>query len=184
MKSNMELGFWQGLYNEGNLLAVRERDYHDNFGHFPSWKKQRGKGIEVGSGLLSMLEFSDKEAVSIDPLMDEYDKIYKHNGKIETFNMDGESLTFKNSTFNFAVNINTIDHTPNPEKMISEIYRTLRKGGKLYFEVHFDKSLGGPHYILWNKEIVDKYLKKFKLLTSKIVRVSSEQEKYYAEYKK
>jgi len=183
MKSKVELGFWQGLYNEGRLEEVRETDYRENFAHYPSWTQQKGKGIEVGSGLLSMLEFSKKDVISIDPLMDEYDKIYKHNG-ITRMNMDGENLDFEDKTFDYAININVIDHTPNPDKMLSEIWRVLKPGGKLYFEVHFDKFLGGPHYMLWDREVVNKYLKDFTLIINCVVGRGENQCKYYAEYTK
>ena len=183
MKSNIELGFWQGLYNEGKLKEVREKDYYDNFQYFPSWKKQKGKGLEVGSGLLSMLEFSGKDVISIDPLMDEYDKIYKHDG-ITRMNMDGENLDFEDETFDYAININVIDHTPDPDKMLSEIRRVLKPGGKLYFEVHFDKFLGGPHYMLWDREQVTKHFKDFQLIINCLVENGENQSKYYAEYTK
>ena len=183
MKSNEELGFWQGLYNEGRLEEVRQIDYRDNFRHYPSWTTQEGKGLEVGSGLLSMLEFSKKDVISIDPLMDEYDKIYKHDG-LERIAMDGENLEFGDNTFDFVVNINVIDHTPNPDKMLSEIKRVLKPGGRLYFEVHFDKYLGGPHYMLWNRGVVKEYLKDFTLIINCVVGNGENQSKYYAEYTK
>lgn len=182
MKSNIELNFWRGLYAEGKLEAVREFDYNDNFQHFKDWSKQKGKGLEVGSGLLSMLEFSGKDVISVDPLMSEYDKIYSHNG-IERVKMDGENLSFDDNTFDYAININVIDHTPNPEKMIEEIHRVLKPGGRLYFEVHFDKYLASAHYKLWNEEEVDKHLGKFELINKKKIDFAT-QSKFYAEYKK
>lgn len=180
-KSNSELAFWRDLCNGGNIERIRKIDYNDNFKNFPSFKKQKGLGLEVGSGLVSMLEFSDKNAISIDPLMDEYNKIYKMDGDIICKNMDGEDLKFDDNSFDYVVNINVIDHTPNPDKMIDEIYRVLKKGSKLYFEVHFDRVLGDAHYNLWNKETVKKHLKKFKLNTKKVIDMDF-QSKYYAEY--
>jgi ubiquinone/menaquinone biosynthesis C-methylase UbiE len=185
-QSKNELQFWQNLVNS-------ERD-HFSFRRANDFKRREaylemnlsGRGLEIGSGCLSMFEFSNaQEVVAIDPLMEEYKQIYPldQTGRIKYLLGDGENLSFANHSFDWVALFNVIDHTPNPEKMIGEIKRVLKKGGILYFDVNFDDVLSPCHYRLWRIEDVRTLLKDFKLISEKIVRNDSgSQFNYYGKY--
>jgi|2_EtaG_2_1085320.scaffolds.fasta_scaffold56322_2 ubiquinone/menaquinone biosynthesis C-methylase UbiE len=161
-KQKLELKFWKNINKTVNLDKMLSESliYKTKF-----FKKMEGKGLDVGCGIVSIFEGQDN-VIAIDPLMNEYKKITKRKYKTPHICMDGEKLGFKRNSFDWILCVNVIDHTPNPEKMLSEIRRVLKPKGKLYFSVNFDEQLGAEHYSLWDLEKVNKYLKKFKLQVS------------------
>jgi hypothetical protein len=46
-------------------------------------------------------------------------------------------LTFADNSFRFVLNFDVLEHIPNPEDGLREIYRVLTKGGKLLLSVPF-----------------------------------------------
>lgn len=164
-----EIAFWRELHaTHGDAYrAYRIAEYDDKTRHFPAFvDDQRHLGLEVGCGLVSVLEDSPANVVCIDPLLTEYDRIVP----IRTLSLlylcvDGERLSevFAPESFSWVMCVNVIDHTPHPERMLDEIHRVLIPNGRLFFEVHFDDHLGGPHYSLWNRATVDEHLNKFEL---------------------
>lgn len=184
-KLENELKFWKNLINS-------ERD-HFSFRRANDFARRKlfldmdlsGRGLEIGSGCLSMFEFSDaRDVVAIDPLMDEYRKIYPlSSDRVEYLQGDGENLNFDDNSFDWVALFNVIDHTPHPQKMISEIKRVLKKGGILYFDVNFDDRLSPCHYGLWKIKDVRELLKDFKLISEKIVRNDGDSQfNYYGKY--
>jgi SAM-dependent methyltransferase len=155
-----ELQFWKSLYQSGDLDAIRDKDKVEKTKFFG---EMEGKGLDLGCGIVSIFEGQDN-VIAIDPLMDEYDKVLNIKHNTPHLNMDGEKLDFKDDEFDWVFCVNVIDHTPNPEKMISEIRRVLKPGGRLYFSVNFDSNLGAEHYKLWRISTVLEYFKDFNLI--------------------
>jgi ubiquinone/menaquinone biosynthesis C-methylase UbiE len=93
---------------------------------------------------------------AVDPLLEEFDKIREHKDSKNVFYLwgDGENLSFCNGFLDFVFCVNVIDHTPNPQRMVNEIYRVLKENGKLFFEVNFDDELSPAHYGLWTIDTV------------------------------
>jgi ubiquinone/menaquinone biosynthesis C-methylase UbiE len=159
-RSRAELEFWVGIrdhYYRKGYLDFRRLDlewYSAGFGGNMSLK---GKGLEIGTGMYSMLEFSDAtDVVSIDPLQDEFRKLFNYGAwsKILYLNASGEDIPFPDSSFDWITCWNTIDHCENPDRMGSEMRRVLRSGGKVYLEVNFDQVLTPEHKALWTLDDV------------------------------
>lgn len=55
---------------------------------------------------------------------------HPHN---EFYQMDGQNLTFANSSFDLVISLNVLEHVPNPVKYLQECYRVLRPGGFGFF---------------------------------------------------
>ena len=51
----------------------------------------------------------------------------------EFYRMDGQNLTFADSSFDLVMSINVLEHVPRPDKYLSECYRVLRPGGIGFF---------------------------------------------------
>lgn len=179
-QQNIEIGFWRDLLRQKgsieNFMDQRKEDWNEIKENLPELSEFLGNGdestkvLEIGSGLVSPLQFADSKCdiTSIDPLMSEYqDTIDLMGGRIHYLQGDGEKIAFPDGEFNAVVCINVIDHTPTPANMIAEIKRVLKPGGKLFFEVNFDESLSPAHYALWDQENVDAITEGLKLISAK-----------------
>lgn len=174
-QQTMEIQFWRELYKQlGNkpetFLAQREADWKDIADHFSPLAKYLSvpkedveNVLEVGTGMISPLEFSegaDVNITGIDPLVGAYqDTIEMHGRNVRYLEQSGEAIAFDADTFDAVVCINVIDHTPNPDVMMQEIRRVLKPGGKLFFEVNYDSALSPAHYGLWDDAKVDTMMK-------------------------
>lgn len=164
-----EINFWKNLYNslgQEGFLALRKADYLEKTKYFrESLEAETGKGLDVGCGMLSILEFSPLNNVyAIDPLLVEYHeaalkdiiaaKVLNPKGSVtylEMRDLDAVELTsFKDEEISYILNVNVIDHTPKPQLMVDEMHRILQTGGRLYFEVNQDDDLSPAHYAIWD----------------------------------
>lgn len=173
MQQQIEVNFWRGLFNqlgEAGFLELRKKDFEEKTKYFKAskdplddalgydLKAEKGNGLDLGCGLVSIFEFSDIKGVrACDPLLPEYDSIYQSKReKVDYSASSRENLeAYKDGEFDWVFCCNVIDHTPNPKKMVEEIRRVLKPGGRLYFQVNFDDNLSPAHYGLWRKETVD-----------------------------
>jgi len=62
---------------------------------------------------------------------------------------DAESLDFANGTFDLVYSNGVIHHTPNTHRVVSEIYRVLRPGGRLIVMVYAENSLFYWRNLMW-----------------------------------
>ena len=172
-QAKMEINFWRDLYKQlghEGFLAQRKFDGEEMVKFLPglgdALQNETLTILEVGSGLisaLSMVEGFKAQMTSMDPIMDQYAGVvdlndpalpktcFYHNGSGE------DMLSFGDESFDVIACINVIDHTPNPEKMLSEIKRVLKPGGRFYFEVNFDDALSPAHYAIWNAQKVEEF---------------------------
>ena len=128
---------------------------------------------------------------SSDPLMDEYIKLIEKYGLVQAFvtlvpTFD-ENLPFPDESFDWAVCWNVIDHTPDSQLLVDEIWRVMKPGSKLYFEVHFDDQLGSPHYGLWRENTIQEHFSSQKwnqTFVNKFRNPDFPQEKYYSIFEK
>lgn len=164
-KEQHEISFWQDFIKGKDFKEFRNSQDNWKIDEFPELRDRDGSGIDVGSGPLSVFEDTKNNIIAIDPLMDEYKKIYKEETRIKHIKASGEELPFKDKEFDYSYCCNVIDHTPNPEKMVSELARVSKK---IYLQVNFDDQLSECHYGLWNEELVNKmfpYKQVFKKIT-------------------
>jgi SAM-dependent methyltransferase len=59
-----------------------------------------------------------------------------HNGKVNVYG-DAMSLPLKNDSVDLFISSSVIEHLPNPEKSVSELFRTIKPGGSVYVEIPF-----------------------------------------------
>lgn len=146
-KAELEFNWWQNYLKEcgGSFYDIRKQDWEDRSEFLRGIKEESGIGLDYGSGLVSMLEFSGLKFDAIDPLMDRYNELIPNKSNYYT-DIDKK--------YDWIWCVNVLDHTPNPELLISDIKSKLKKGGRLYLEVNIDKSLGDCHYSLFSKEKV------------------------------
>lgn len=87
------------------------------------------KGIEVGAAAGFSKRFIKANNFKISDFSDHEHLDYK--------NIDAQNTQFENESFDFVVSSNMIHHLPYPIKFFEEMYRILKKGGKLIiFDAH------------------------------------------------
>lgn len=183
-----ELNYWQ--YKKDELggkeayLKYRSTGYAYRIEQFPEFESETGKGLDLGCGMVSVFEWSDKDVVAVDPLIDGYNDICRiDNPRVEYVRTETELLPFKDDSFDWVFCYNVIDHTPDPKLMASEAYRVLKPGGRLYFMVNFDEIESPSHYGLWNEDTVAGVMKQFKAIYTK-TRPGEKRSLYFAKYVK
>ncbi len=90
---------------------------------------ENDKGIEVGAAA----GFSKKFIKSKNFKISDYDNL----SHLDYKNIDAQNTGFKDNEFDFVISSNMIHHLPFPLKFFDEMYRILKKGGKLIiFDAH------------------------------------------------
>jgi SAM-dependent methyltransferase len=59
--------------------------------------------------------------------------------KNQVMRLDGETLPFKNASFDAVLAINSLEHMPQPQKVLKEVFRVLRNDG-LFLGITPDKG--------------------------------------------
>ncbi len=59
---------------------------------------------------------------------------------------DIENIPFKDNTVDYIINIAVLEHVPNPQKVIAEIHRIMKPGGKLYCFIPFMQPFHASPY--------------------------------------
>lgn len=60
---------------------------------------------------------------------------------------DISSLPFKKNTFHYVTCISVLEHTPNPEAILDELWRVLKPGGKLFVSLDVASNRRHNHTI-------------------------------------
>ena len=96
----------------------------------------KGKILDVGSGTWNYpkTRFSSEQITTIDlqPGADVIGSVTK--------------LPFPDNTFDYVICFETLEHTDNPFKAMSEINRVLKKGGMFIGSTPFNQELHGEEY--------------------------------------
>ena len=167
-----ELKFWNNdyaQYTEEEYAVVRAYIFKSHLlKYWPEMEGLTGKGLDVGCGPVSIFEYSGLDMCAIDPLMEEYQKMFRGKKmcrpKPPTVEYvlgheDDGSLHFADQTFDFVVCKNVIDHTERDMTLLFEMYRVLKPDGMLFFMVNFDKELHLPEHVrIWDYECIEKYV--------------------------
>ena len=100
--------------------------------------------IEVGSGahgLIFCFDSGDRR-VGVDPLAVDYSGLFPQwQRRAQTVAAAGESLPFRNHSFDVVICDNVVDHAESPAQIVRELVRILAPGGLLYFTVNIHHSL-------------------------------------------
>jgi phosphatidylethanolamine/phosphatidyl-N-methylethanolamine N-methyltransferase len=99
---------------EGKLLEIGI----GNGGHLPLYNKREITGIDISGAMLKRAE--------------------RHKSDfIQLLEMNGENLNFGDGVFDYVVLSHVVAVTESPRKMLNEVFRVLKPGGKLFILNHF-----------------------------------------------
>jgi SAM-dependent methyltransferase len=141
--------------------------------------------LEIGSGAAGTITFIDSDnKYAIDPLEYFYSTVNEftkdRDPRVNYFTAKGEDLPFDTHKFDLIIIDNVLDHCSDPEAVLSEMDRVLKKGGVIYFrqntyhfwgifvrtlmeKITFDKG----HPFTFSKKQLQKLFKKFHFDTLK-----------------
>lgn len=104
--------------------------------------------LEVGCGPAGISTYLDSDRkYAIDPLNDYFVSVERfqqlRDQRTQYLTAKGESLPYKEESFDLVIMDNVLDHCENPEQVMKETLRVMKKGGVLYFQQNV--------YTLWGK---------------------------------
>lgn len=117
------------------------------------------KILEIGSGACGILTHikNTQFRYAIDPLEHFYSTInnftIKRDKSVKYFSAMGEAIPFKSNLFDLIIMDNVLDHCDNPEIVLKEIKRIIKKDGWIFFKQNT--------YHFWGKfirTIMEKFL--------------------------
>ena len=99
--------------------------------------------IEVGSGAHGLIFcFEGDRCVGVDPLAVDYSGLFpRWQRRAQTIAAVGESLPFRDESFDVVICDNVVDHAESPSQIVRELVRILAPAGLLYFTVNIHHSL-------------------------------------------
>lgn len=88
---------------------------------------------------------------------------------------DIENIPFKDNSVDYIINIAVLEHVPNPQKVIAEINRILKPGGKIYCFIPFMQPFHASPYDFqrYTYEGMKHQFREFKILKLKPVGPTS-----------
>ena len=167
-KYDVELAFQRKWAKEFELNKGKVCEYWKKYRYLDTIKRicqidQNKTILDVGCGISTVLHYIDGKRHGIDPLADEYRKLYHYPDDITISQGRGEDLPFKEQCFDIAFCSNVLDHTENPRKTIAEIFRALKASGSFVLTVEVfaadrKRDLAHPH--TFTKESVHTLIRK------------------------
>ena len=125
--------FFKWIFNEGRNVAVEMLDLKPG---------ERLLEVGVGTGLSLPLYSRRADIVGIDisskMLEQASDKVAKHNLKnVKLQVMDAQEMDFPDNSFDCVTACYVVSAAPDPHKVVSEIRRVCKPGGRIVFINHF-----------------------------------------------
>jgi ubiquinone/menaquinone biosynthesis C-methylase UbiE len=131
--------------------------------------------LEIGGGMgTDLVQFAKHGAIVTDvDLSSGHLALAKENFRLRALNgtfvhHDAETLPFPDASFDVVYSNGVIHHTPNTQRVVDEIYRVLKPGGKAIVMVYAENSL---HF--WRNLVIVLGLKQHLLDTFSISEIMS-----------
>ena len=97
-----------------------------------------GKILDVGCGKMPYKKYILENSKVTEYIGLDIDDALIYDKKIKPdYTWDGTRMPFENNTFESAIGTEVLEHCPNPEIILKEIYRVLKPGGVFLFTVPF-----------------------------------------------
>lgn len=159
-KSRHELIYWIGRKVEEGILSNLHYKYFytEHFGLDKSFYNGK-KLLDIGCGPRGSLEWANmaSERIGLDPLVESYKALGINKHKMKYVNGKAEDIPFEDGHFDVVSSFNSLDHTDDLDRAISEIKRVLAPRGLflLLTDVNHDPTICEPIRFSWT--IVSKF---------------------------
>lgn len=135
-----ELEFWKQREQKYSHFSKQywEKELENYSGNILTGDFEQKDVLEIGCGPKGMIHYIQaRRKVGIDPLIEEYRKLnILEERNVKHITGVGEKLDFPDETFDIVICFNVLDHSEKPSKMCKEMYRVLKKDGKIIFQSH------------------------------------------------
>lgn len=145
------------------------------------------KILDIGCGIKTVLHFLPGSLkVGVDPLANEYKKIYSYPSDLLIQKFYGEHIGYPDKCFDVVFISNALDHTDNPRRVISEIWRLLKDNGYLFLanelvEKNTKRDRAHPNN-LGEEDILNLLKNKFKIIFKRHSHWEGIREYYLGQY--
>jgi phosphatidylethanolamine/phosphatidyl-N-methylethanolamine N-methyltransferase len=147
--------FYDLFFNRGLFYTARKRVF-EGFA-FADHEDVLFVGVGTGADLaFCPLEKINVVAIDFSKEMLAKAKNKYRNEKIKFIQMDAQSLTFPNHSFDVVVASLIISVVPSPEKVMSEIVRVTKKDGRI---IIFDKFAPIDRELSFGKKLIRPFIK-------------------------
>ena len=155
-------------YEQKRNFRYSLQDYmHDTF-RFEDFKGQKVLEIGCGAGidsaefarngaLVTSTDFTERSVQSTKELLTEA-KL-----PVNVLQADATKLQFEDNTFDCVYSFGVLHHIPNIEKVLAEIKRVLKPGGRIMVMLYHKKSLLYGYSIVYLRGIEEKQLEKLSM---------------------
>ncbi len=164
-------------------ILVKLKDYWYSYRYLDEIEKyvefnETKRILDVGCGITSVLNIIQGDKYGIDPLIEEYKKLYPLDKSIMWMVGYGEDIPFDDSFFDIVFCSNVLDHSDNPPIVISEIKRVIKNNGKLVLTVDIfrdkkKRDKAHPHS-LTEKDVDDLLVSDFQILFKKLSPINAQ----------
>jgi phosphatidylethanolamine/phosphatidyl-N-methylethanolamine N-methyltransferase len=116
------------------FLKPQKHTFFSRINGFP-----HGRLLEIGVGNGAHFKYyNTHEITGVDTSRKMLDQAHKHRkDNIQLFHMNGETLLFPDEAFDYVILSHVIAVVGDPEKLLKEVYRVLKPGGKVFILNHF-----------------------------------------------
>ena len=116
------------------FLRPQKRTFINTINSYP-----HGRLLEIGVGNGSHLKYyKTHDITGIDTSSSMLAKAVKHGiDRVQLIRMDGQKLSFYDELFDYVVLSHVIAVVADPERLLEEIHRVLKPGGKVFILNHF-----------------------------------------------
>ena len=149
LAQDYEQNWWKGFEDGLGWYKEFSREVEEFTRQFIDLNSET-KILEIGSGPAGALTFLKSDhKYGIDPLEEFFSKNKEwmkfRDPKVIYQTGKGENLPFKNNFFDLVIIDNVLDHCENPESVLNEINRVLKKSGVIFFRINL--------YTWWGRNI-------------------------------
>lgn len=182
-KEQLELNHWQNIVRNGwrGYLVDEWQHKHTIFKQCTlmyinrdiSYFKDK-RIMEIGCGPAGFLTdiTSAKSIIGIDPLVDEYKKIFNmDNDKVKYINTEIENYNYDKGIADIVICWNVLDHVENVHKTLQNIYDMMTDDGEFWLAVNMEDmsnneemeepNINSPHPYKFNEKKLNKLLQEF-----------------------
>lgn len=134
-----EREYWEGWKSnrDSETKAKEYWQYHIGILRSEANLKPGSKILDIGCGPYGLISYLDQgQRYALDPSMDFYVPNFDMPKEVNWIVGSGVGMPFRDDCLDVVVTTNTMDHTLNPKKFLSEINRVLNEDGFLFLTVN------------------------------------------------